>query len=131
MDVVGIARSLQPLVKAHADEGERARRLSMPVRDAMAAEGLYRMAAPACYGGGEVPPTTMIKALEAIAEADGATGWTLMIGVETVGIATAALAPSVASAMMTEQPNVVFSGAINPLGAAVAVEGGYVVNGRW
>src|SRR5437867_1599376 len=76
MDLVGMARSLQPLVRAHADEGERERRLSRPVRDAMAAQGLFRMAAPAVYGGGEVSPDTMIRALEAISEADGATGWT-------------------------------------------------------
>ena len=73
----------------------------------------------------------MILALEAISEADGAAGWTLMIGVETVGIAMAALAPPVAEAMLGDRPDVVFSGAINPLGQARRVDGGYIVNGRW
>jgi alkylation response protein AidB-like acyl-CoA dehydrogenase len=73
----------------------------------------------------------MIAALEAVSAADGATGWTLMIGVETVGIATAALAPSVAAALLHDRPNVVFSGAINPLGRATPVVGGYVVSGQW
>src|SRR3712207_5901015 len=87
MDVVEVARSLQPLVRAHADEAERERRLPASVVAAMAQAGLYHMAAPAVYGGLEVDPCTMIRALEAVSEADGAAGWTLMIGVETAGIA--------------------------------------------
>jgi alkylation response protein AidB-like acyl-CoA dehydrogenase len=73
----------------------------------------------------------MIRAIEAIAEADGATGWTLMIGIETVGIALAALPPARAAALLGGQPDLVFAGALNPLGRAVEVEGGLMVNGRW
>ncbi|MCU1503053.1 MAG: putative hydroxylase [Ilumatobacteraceae bacterium] len=131
MDVVAVARSLQPLVRAHADDGERNRRLSDPVRKAMATAGLFRMGAPKVYGGEEVDPRSMIRAIEAISEADGATGWTLMIGVETVGIAFAALAPEAAAAILGEHPDVVFSGSINALGRARRVDGGYVVDGRW
>jgi alkylation response protein AidB-like acyl-CoA dehydrogenase len=131
MDVVEVARSLQPIVRAHADVAERERRLAAPALAAMAGCGLFRMGAPAVYGGLEVEPRHMILALEAISEADGAAGWTLMIGVETVGIAMAALAPPVAEAMLRDRPDVVFSGAINPLGQARRVDGGYIVNGRW
>ncbi len=131
MDVVEIARTLQPLVREHADQSERDRRLAPPVLRALAGSGLFRMAAPAIYGGLEVDPISMIRALEAVSEADGATGWTLMIGVETVGIALAALPPAAASALLRERPDVVFSGAINPLGQAVPVEGGFIVTGRW
>jgi indole-3-acetate monooxygenase len=130
-DVVEVARSLQPLVRAHADEAERNRRLSDPVRIAMAEAGLFRMAAPAVYGGGEVHPNEMIRAIEAISEADGATGWTLMIGIETVGMGLGALAPSTAAALLGDNPALVCAGAINPLGRARPVEGGFMVNGRW
>ena len=131
MDVVEIARSLQPLVRDYADQAERERRLASPVLDAIARSGLFRMGAPAVYGGLEVDPCSMIRALEAVSEADGATGWTLMIGVETVGLALAALPPAMAGKLLRDRPHVVFSGAINPLGQAVAVEGGFVVTGRW
>ena len=131
MDVLEVARSLQPLVRAHADESERARRLAPPVLAALADAGLFRMAAPAVYGGLEVDPCSMVAALEAISEADGATGWTLMIGVETVGMATAGVAPGVAERILGGKPNVVFSGAINPLGRATPVEGGLMVTGQW
>jgi len=66
-----------------------------------------------------------------VSEADGASGWTLMIGVETVGMATAGVAPAVAERILGGKPNVVFSGAINPLGRATPVEGGVMVSGQW
>ena len=116
MDIVEVARSLRPLVQANADEAERNRRQSPEVVAAMARAGLFRLAAPAAYGGLEADPSTMIRAIEAISEADGATGWTLMIGIETVGIALAALPPSSAAALLGERPDVVFAGALNPLG---------------
>lgn len=130
-DIVAVARSLHPLIRAHADEAERNRCQSPEVVAAMAKAGLFRLAAPAAYGGLEVDPVTMIRAIEAVSEADGATGWTLMIGVETVGIGLAALAPQSAAALLAARPDVVFAGAANPLGRAVEVEGGVVVNGRW
>lgn len=131
MDVVEVAQSLRPLVEAHADEAERSRRQSPEVVSAMAQAGLFRLAAPEVYGGLEADPATMIRAIEVISEADGATGWTLMIGIETVGIALAALPPSTAAALLGERPHIVFAGALNPLGRAVEVEGGLLVNGRW
>ncbi len=131
MDIVEVARSLRPLVQANADEAERNRRQSPEVVAAMARAGLFRLAAPAAYGGLEADPSTMIRAIEAISEADGATGWTLMIGIETVGIALAALPPSSAAALLGERPDVVFAGALNPLGRAMEVEGGLLVSGRW
>ena len=50
----------------------------------MAAAGLFRLGTPAVYGGGEADPLTFIEVLEAVAEADGAIGWTLMVGMEAV-----------------------------------------------
>jgi alkylation response protein AidB-like acyl-CoA dehydrogenase len=131
MDILEVARSLGPLVHAHADEAERNRRQAPEVVSAMAQAGLFRLAAPAACGGLEADPGTMIRAIEAIAEADGATGWTLMIGIETVGIALAALPPARAADLLGRQPDLVFAGALNPLGRAVEVEGGLMVSGRW
>ena len=131
MDIVEVARSLQPVVRDHTAEAERNRRLSDPVRVAMAEAGLFRMAAPAVYGGGEVDPVAMIQAIEAISEADGATGWTLMIGIETVGMGIASLTPATATALLGDHPALVCCGAINPLGRARPVEGGFMVDGRW
>lgn len=131
MDAVGVARSLHPLIREHADAAEANRRLADEVRQAMAVGGLYRMAAPGVYGGGELHPVEVIKGIEAVSEADGSTGWNLMIGVETVGIAMAALPTDSAKQMLGDNPALVFSGSINALGRARRVPGGLVVNGRW
>ena len=131
MDIVEVARSLRSLVQAHADVAEGNRRQSPEVVSAMARAGLFRLGAPEAYGGLEADPATMIRAIEAVSEADGATGWTLMIGVETVGIALAALPPGSAKALLGERPDVVFAGALNPLGRAAEIEGGLLVSGRW
>jgi alkylation response protein AidB-like acyl-CoA dehydrogenase len=54
-----------------------------------------------------------------------------MIGIETVGMGIAALAPATATALLGDNPAVVCCGAINPLGRARVVEGGFMVDGRW
>lgn len=130
-EVVEAARALRPLIQAHADEAESNRRQAPEVVAAMAQAGLFRLGAPAAYGGIEADPVTMIRAIEAVSEADGATGWALMIGIETVGIALGALPPGRAAALLGERPDIVFAGALNPLGRAVEVEGGLRVSGRW
>ena len=69
-------------MREYADETESARRLAAPVVDAMTEADLYKIAAPSAVGGGEIDPETQIRVIETISEADGATGWTLMIGIE-------------------------------------------------
>jgi alkylation response protein AidB-like acyl-CoA dehydrogenase len=54
-----------------------------------------------------------------------------MIGIETLGIGSAVLRRDVAEEVVARRPEVIFSGALNPLGRAVPVEGGYRVTGQW
>ncbi|MEE9282171.1 MAG: acyl-CoA dehydrogenase family protein [Myxococcota bacterium] len=129
-DLVERARALAPLIREHADEAERDRRLPKAVVDAMAAEGLFRVAAPRAVGGLETDPFTQVRVIEAVSEADGSTGWNLMIGIESTGFIGAALPADVASEIFAD-PALVVSGALNPLGRAVPVAGGYRVTGQW
>ena len=129
--LVARARTLQPLVRERAAAAERAVAPDADVVRAMASAGLYAMCVPAALGGAEADPLTTIAAIETIAEADGATGWVLMIGVETTGIGSSFLAPETAHAIVVEHPDVVICGALNPVVRARQVEGGYVVDGRW
>ncbi len=96
----------------------------------MAEAGLHRMAAPAATGGSEADPATQLQAIEAISTADGSAGWTLMIGAETGGVASATLAPEVVEEIYAN-PAAVMCGALNPLGRATPVAGGLVVSGQW
>ena len=125
------AMALQPLVREHADEAEAQGYVSESVVRALARAGLYRICAPAVFGGAEADPVTTIKVIEAISAGDGATGWALMIGIETVGIGGSLMAPETAAALFAEQPDLVMCGALNPQGRARRVDGGWIVNGRW
>jgi alkylation response protein AidB-like acyl-CoA dehydrogenase len=125
------ARALQPLVREFAERGDAERRLPLEVVHALREAGLFRIAVARAQGGAEADPRSQILAIEAISEADGAAGWTLMIGIESLGIASAALRPDVAEELIAKHPEVVFSGALNPLGRATPVEGGVRVTGRW
>jgi alkylation response protein AidB-like acyl-CoA dehydrogenase len=125
------ARALQPLVRSFADRAEAERTLPRELVRALAEAGLFRVAVSSEVGGAEATPREQILAIEAISEADGAAGWTLMIGVESLGFASAVLRPDVAEEVIARRPEVIFSGALNPLGRAIRVEGGVRASGRW
>ncbi len=124
------ARALAPLVRGAADEAERERRLPSRIAIAMAEAGLYRVAVPKQYGGLECDPRTQIETIEAVSEADGATGWNLMIGIENMGFLGPALPPETAKKIFAD-PLLIVAGALNPLGRATPVDGGYRVTGQW
>jgi alkylation response protein AidB-like acyl-CoA dehydrogenase len=129
-DFVARARSLQPLVRAAADEAERERRLPGAVAEAMAKQGLYRVGALRSIQGAEASPETQIRVIEAISEADGSAGWNLMIGIESFGLlgATFERGPE-----LFADPRVIVcsSTATAATGVAERVPGGYRVSGRW
>ena len=63
---------------------------------------------------------------------DGATGWALMIGLETVGFGRLAIAPERRPRTSSpRRPEPVFCGALNPRAVARAVRGGWMVSGQW
>src|SRR5271155_5603760 len=50
-DPVAVARELLPLIRKHADETERERKLAAPVVEALRSNGLFSMSVPAALGG--------------------------------------------------------------------------------
>ena len=129
-DPVESARALVPLIRECADEAERERRLPQRLAEAMAAAGLHRMAAPKSLGGLECNPRTQIEAIEIVSAADGAAGWTLMIGVEILGFLGASLDKEAADKIYAD-PGLIAAGALNPLGRATPEDGGFRVSGQW
>lgn len=123
------ARALAAGIRAQAEQIEQERRLPAPVVRALAAAGLFRMCVPRAFGGGEVDAAGMIRAIEAIAQADGSAGWCVMIGA-TSGVVSAYL-PDDAAREIYPSPEAVIGGVYAPHGTAVACDGGYQVSGRW
>ena len=127
-DPVQRAHSLAPIIRQHADEADRERRLPAPVAQAMAREGLYRVALPKECGGPEVDPVTQIRTIEAVSQADGSAGWNLMIGIETFGL----VAPLFKGRHeILDDPMTIFCSSTAAVGRAVPVDGGYRIEGRW
>ena len=128
-DLVAAARRLGSLIRDRRDESERDRRLPAIVLSAMHEARLFRMYVPVEYGGLETDPITSMQVVEAIAEADAATAWNLMIGA-TYGI-WAAFLPEAGAREIYGTNDAVVAGALRASGIAHAVAGGYRVSGRW
>ena len=122
------ATALMPLVRLHADASESMRHLHPDVAAALAESGLYRLALPADAGGEAADPLTQIAVIERISEADGSTGWNLMIGIESFGL----IAPGFRHCRdLIADPRVVLCGSTAAVGSAVEAGEGYRISGRW
>jgi alkylation response protein AidB-like acyl-CoA dehydrogenase len=128
-DLREAARRLAPKIHAAREWGEHHRRLEPGVLAALHEARFFRMLIPIDIGGLQSDLATAMEVVETIAEADGAVGWNLMIGMAH-GVLAARLPTSVAHEIYGA-PDAVVAGALRPTGTARPVEGGYVCNGRW
>lgn len=127
-DPISRARALGPLIREHANEADRERRLPAAVAEAMARAGLYRVSAPESFQGEAADAATQIKTIEAVARADGATGWNLMIGIESFGLLSLNFPQG---RTLFADPLAILSSSTAAVGAAETVDGGYRVSGDW
>jgi alkylation response protein AidB-like acyl-CoA dehydrogenase len=121
------------IVAAHADEGQRERRLPAPVVEALAAAGLMRLCVPEVYGGPEVDPMTLVECIDLVARADGAAGWCTMIASTTSSLSV--FLDSEWAQVMYGDPAIVTGGVFAPNGVGVGSVrdgvAGFDVDGRW
>ena len=123
-------RDLAPSLAARAPQSEAARRLSPELVNELKAVGLFRMLVPKSHGGLEIEFPPSVDILAALAAADGATGWTVMIGCETPQLFS--LLPRASFDRVYEGgPDTICGGAFAPQGKAVVESGGYRASGRW
>ena len=131
--LVAAARDLSELIEAHADDGERLRRLPLPTVKALADADLMRLCVPAVYGGPEADPVTMVEVIEAIAQADGAAGWCAMIASTTSSMAS--FLPASAAQEMYGDRSAITGGVFSPNGRGTSSTrdgvAGFAVTGRW
>jgi indole-3-acetate monooxygenase len=128
-DPVAAARRLQPLIREHADETERGRRLAAPVVEALRSSGLFMMGLASQMGGHETPILQALRAIEEVSYADGASGWNVMITFDTelwAGFLRGASRDLVAS---ITQP--IVTGTLSSPGKIEKTDGGYRISGRW
>lgn len=123
------ARALGPIIRAHADQGERQRRPPRQVLDALSAAGLQRMFAPRSLGGLEVDPVTCARVVEKIASFDSAAGWALQV-VNLNAWWAARLPDDGVDEIYGSNPSAMMAAAFHPPQQATQVPGGYRVTGR-
>ena len=128
-DVLAAVQEMAPAIRARAEEIERARRLPADLARALATAGAFRMAVPRDVGGLELAPDTMLRVIEAAAQADASVGWCVMIGA-TSGV-TAAYLPVAVAREIFGDPDTIVGGVFAALGKAEADGEHYTATGRW
>ena len=132
-ELVRAAYGLRAAIEAHAEDGERLRRLPMPTVKALVDADLMRMCVPAIYGGPETDPMTMVAAIEAVSSADGAAGWCSMIASTTSSMA--AFLPEASALEIYGDRTSITGGVFAPNGHGVGARrngvAGFEVTGRW
>ena len=128
--LLAAVRDLAPTISARSVEIESGRRIPSDLLDQLIAAGCFRMLTPRSHGGLEIDLPFSMEIIETIAAADGATGWTVMIGSESPML-LALLPRSRFDQIYSAGPDVIIGGGFAPRGQAEVGENGYLVNGRW
>jgi alkylation response protein AidB-like acyl-CoA dehydrogenase len=123
------ARDLAPMFAAAGATNDEIRELTQPVVKALIEGGFFHMLKPKAYGGMELQPSIFCQVTEAIAQADGSTGWVVC---QSNGCSTSAayLDPKVASEMFGPPNGILAWGPPGPY-EAIPVDGGYKITGTW
>ncbi|GGN92970.1 flavin-dependent monooxygenase [Actinoplanes lobatus] len=129
-ELVDRARALTPSLRARADQLDAERRLPSDLVEELRSAGFFRMFVPRSHGGHEIGLRAGMAVLEALATADPAVGWTVMIGSETPQL-MAFLGRETFDKMYAAGPDVIVAGGFNPQGTAVPANDGFQVDGRW
>lgn len=130
LDIVARATRLQPLIRAHAQANDDARRVSEEVIEAIHAEGLFHISVPKRLGGSGANFRTFIDAVSEIGRADGGTGWVAAL----LNVCTwfGSLFSEEAQADCFGQiPGVRICGIFTAPARSERVEGGLRVTGEW
>jgi alkylation response protein AidB-like acyl-CoA dehydrogenase len=123
-------RELASSISVRSAEIDAARRLPLDLLDQLKSAGCFRMFVPKSHGGLEVDVPASMEIIEALAAADGSTGWVVMIGCETPMFLALLPRPQF-DRLYASGPDVIIAGAFAPKGQAEVVDGGYRVSGRW
>lgn len=129
-DLEKAVAALAPAITDRAADIERARRLPSDVLDELVTAGCFRVLVSAARGGIGADLPAALRVFEHLAAADGATGWTVMIGAAN-WCDLAGLPRDSFDALFANGPDTIMAGAFNPSGSITPIDGGYRVNGRW
>jgi alkylation response protein AidB-like acyl-CoA dehydrogenase len=129
-ELVQRARALRPLLAANAVQGEADRRVTDESIKAMTDAGLFKIAVPKRYGGYETSVRTMLEVSAAVGEADGGTAWVLTL-INVCQWLIGLFPQQAQDDVFGADPDALVSGVLAPTAAAVKVDGGWRITGKW
>jgi alkylation response protein AidB-like acyl-CoA dehydrogenase len=130
-DLIARTRALTPLIEREAAQAESDTTTTPAVVDAIAAAELFWLLVPKELGGTEASVVDVLEVYEELAYADGSTGWSVMANVTTSCFAAIYTGDEASAAMFPAGAPGIHAGMLGPVGTARAVDGGYVVSGRY
>jgi indole-3-acetate monooxygenase len=132
MEATGLGQGLESMlaaIRVRREEIEEARRLPADLVETIRGTGMFALSVPRALGGWEASPADILHAVETVAAADGSTGWCAMIGV--ANNLSAGYMNETGAREVYADPYAPSAGIAAPAGAAVRVDGGVRVSGRW
>lgn len=121
--------TLLDAIRGQHDQFDTAQEVSADIIELMREAGIYRALVSRQFGGDEVSPADFIRMIERIAEVNGSAAWVASFG-HTAAYITA-LPVETLRAIYADGPDVNICGALFPPHSAPAVEGGFLVSGKW
>lgn len=129
-DMLARCDKLVDSLAVRAEEAERIRRVpEATMVDAVDAD-LFRMVVPTSLGGLGLGLDTLAQCTRVLATGCPASAWTLSFLIMHNWL-VARFGPKLRAELFASRPWVLAPAPLNPTGTATAVDGGYVVRGRW
>jgi alkylation response protein AidB-like acyl-CoA dehydrogenase len=128
--MVETARSLRPMLRLHAAESAERRRLAQPSAEALRDAGFFQMMTPLRAGGRQLNIRQYCEVCEELARGDSAAGWIVMIAGGSAFL-MGLLPDRLRDEVYGEDPLATIVGQWAPTAKSEAVEGGYVLTGKW
>lgn len=125
------AKRLAPMLSSKGEQNEANGRLSDEAVEAMRNAGFFSMMVPKEFGGVDLTPVEVLATVEAMCNADSASGWVMMASNVATASAAAWLPDESVQKLFGGEHVPIIAGAGAPTGKAEVVEGGYRLTGHW
>lgn len=129
-ELVRNARALRPLLRANAEESAKNRRLAQESAAAVRSGGFLQGLVPRRCGGHEIDIQTYCEICEELARGDSAAGWLAMVANSSASL-MGLMPDKTREDVFGSDPRAVVIGQWAPTGKAAAVEGGWMLTGKW
>ena len=129
-EIVQRAHDMIPMLRARAEQCEKARMVPVETIQAFKEAGFFRILQPKRWGGYEMNPNVLNKVLIELARGCPSSAWNVMVlGVHPFEVGL--LDPRCGDELWSADNSVLVSSSYAPFGTVTSVDGGYVLNGEW